>query len=302
MADGRSDRRRAAIRSLLFAPGDDPRKLAKAFASGATLAVADLEDAVAGPQKPAARATVAAALAERPAIGAHTGAHAAAHAAAYAGARCAVRINALDEPFATDDLAMAAAAGADAVVVPKARAAALRSLDIASLPPIIAIVETAAGLQESAEIASAPGVWALLLGAVDLGQELRLTPRPDGLELLFARSKLVIDSAAAEIAPPIDVVYVDFTDEDGLRAQCELARSLGFGGKACIHPAQVPVVSDAFSPPAAELEHARRVVRDYESARARGEGVVRVDGEMVDLPVYARALDIVNDSESGARQ
>ena len=285
MADGRSDRRPAAIRSLLFAPGDDPRKLAKALASGATLVVADLEDAVTGPQKAAARETVAARLAERAAIGANTG------------ARCAVRINALDEPFAADDLAMAAAAGADAVMVPKARAAALHSLDIASLPPIIAIVETAAGLQESAEIASAPGVWALLLGAVDLGLELRLTPRPDGLELLFARSKLVIDSAAAGIAPPIDVVYVDFTDDAGLRAQCELARSLGFGGKACIHPAQVPVVADAFSPSAADLDHARRVVREYESARARGEGVVRVDGEMVDLPVYARALDIVNDSE-----
>jgi citrate lyase beta subunit len=299
MADARSDRRRTAIRSLLFAPGDDPRKLAKAFASGATVAVADLEDAVAEPQKAAARETVAAALAERAALGANADANANANAGA--GPRCAVRINALDEPFAADDLAMLASSGADAVMVPKARAAALRSLDIASLPPIIAIVETAAGLQESAEIASAPGVWALLLGAVDLGVDLRLTPRPDGLELLFARSKLVMDSAAAEIAPPIDVVYVDFADRDGLRAQCELARSLGFGGKACIHPAQVPVVVDAFSPTGAELQHARRVVRGYESARARGAGVAQVDGEMVDLPVYERALDIVNDSEPGAR-
>jgi citrate lyase beta subunit len=290
MTDGRPDRRLAAIRSLLFAPGDNRRKLSKAFASGAAVAVADLEDAVAEPEKPAARETVASALAERPVVDATPG------------TRCAVRVNALDGPFAADDLAMAAHAGADAVVVPKARAAALHSLDIASLPPIIAIVETASGLQESAAIASAPGVWALLLGAVDLGRELRLTPRPDGLELLFARSKLVMDSAAAEIAPPIDVVYVDFTDGDGLRAQCELARSLGFGGKACIHPAQVPVVSDAFGPTAAELERARRVVRHYVSARTRGEGVVRVDGEMVDLPAYERALDIVNDSEEGARQ
>ncbi len=204
-----------------------------------------------------------------------------------------MRINALDTPFADDDLAMAASAGADAIVIPKARAASLRTVNAAALPPIIAIVETAAGLQESAEIATAPGVWALLLGAVDLGVELRLTPRPDGLELLFARSKLVIDSAAAQIAAPIDVVHVDIADDDGLRYESELARSLGFGGKACIHPRQVPIVERAFAPAPDELEHARRVVTAYEAAAARGEGVVRVDGAMVDLPVYERARDIV---------
>ena len=143
-------------------------------------------------------------------------------------------------------------------------------MDAAALPPIIAIVETAAGLQESAEIATAPGVWALLLGAVDLGVQLRLTPRADGLELLFARSKLVVDSAAAQIAPPIDVVHVDIADDDALRAESELARSLGFGGKACIHPRQVPIVERAFAPTAAELERARRVVSAYEDARSTG--------------------------------
>ena len=190
---------------------------------------------------------------------------------------------------------MAADAGADAVVVPKARAASLGELDPSSVPPIIAIVETAAGLQESDAIASAPGVWALLLGAVDLGVQLRLMPRADGLELLFARSKLVMDSAAAGIAPPIDAVYVELDDEDGLRSECELARSLGFGGKACIHPRQVPIVERAFAPTPDELERARRVVRAYEAARDDGTGVVRVDGEMVDLPVYERALAIVGD-------
>jgi citrate lyase beta subunit len=267
------------IGSVLFAPGDDPRKLGKAIDAGATVAIADLEDAVAEPAKAAARDVVAAALAGRaPGTG-----------------RCAVRINALDTPFAGDDLAMASSAGADAIVIPKARASSLRELDAAALPPIIAIVETAAGLQESAEIATAPGVWALLLGAVDLGVELRLTPRADGLELLFARSKLVVDSAAAQIAPPIDVVHVDIADDEALLSESELARSLGFGGKACIHPRQVAIVERAFAPSADELEHARRVVGAYEAARARGEGVIRVDGAMVDLPVYQRALDIVGE-------
>jgi citrate lyase beta subunit len=272
------------IGSALFAPGDDTRKLGKAIGAGATLAIADLEDAVAEDAKAAARDLVAAALAGR---------------APDAGC-CAVRINALDTPFADDDLAMAAAAGADAIVVPKARASSLRRLDAAALPPIIAIVETAAGLQESAEIATAPGVGVLLLGGVDLGVELRLTPRADGLELLFARSKLVVASAAAQIAPPIDTVHVDIADDAGLRAESELALSLGFGGKACIHPRQVPIVERAFAPTAAELERARRVISAYEAAAARGQGVVRVDGAMVDLPVYARALDIVAEhSEPG---
>jgi len=279
MTSARSGSAQSPIRSVLFAPGDDPRKLGKAIAAGATLAIADLEDAVAEPAKATARDVVAAALAQRTPTG----------------GRCAVRINALDSPFAGDDLAMASWAGADAIVVPKARASSLRSLDAAALPPIIAIVETATGLQESAEIATAPGVWALLLGAVDLGVELRLMPRADGLELLFARSKLVVDSAAAQIAPPIDAVHVDIADADALRVESGLARSLGFGGKACIHPRQVPIVERAFAPSADELERARRVVAAYELARTRGEGVVQVDGAMVDLPVYERARDVVGE-------
>ena len=175
-------------------------------------------------------------------------------------------------------------------------------MDAAALPPIIAIVETAAGLQESAEIATAPGVWALLLGAVDLGVELRLTPRADGLELLFARSKLVVDSAAAQIAPPIDVVHVDIADDDALRAESELARSLGFGGKACIHPRQVPIVERAFAPTADELERARRVVDAYEAARSPRRGRRprrRRDGRSARLS-SARWTSSASDS-SGAR-
>ena len=171
----------------------------------------------------------------------------------------------------------------------------MRELDPRSLPPIIAIVETASGLQESEDVACAPGVRALLLGAVDLGVQLRLTPRVDGLELPFARSKLVMDSAAAGIAAPIDAVHVQLSDENGLRRECELARSLGFGGKACIHPRQVPVVERAFAPTPAELDRARRVVEAYEAALRDGAGVARVDGEMVDLPVYERALDVIGD-------
>jgi citrate lyase beta subunit len=269
-------------RSLLFAPGDDARKLAKALTAGAGCVIADLEDAVAPDAKAPARAVIADVL------------------AGGREARCAVRVNALDEPYAADDLALAVSSQVDAIVVPKARAQTLRELDAAALPPIIAIVETAAGLQESAAIAATDGVRALLLGSVDLGQELRLTPRADGQELLFARSKLVIDSAAAGIGPPLDGVHLELDALDALGAECELVRTLGFGGKACIHPKQIAVVERAFAPTAAETERARRIVRDFEAALATGAGVVAVDGEMVDRPVYERARDILNDMETHA--
>jgi citrate lyase beta subunit len=266
-------------RSLLFAPGSDPRKLARATGCATGLVVADLEDSVREQDKARARDLVADAIANHPA------------------ARCAVRVNALDTVHAAEDLAMVARAQPAAVVVPKARVAALAALDRSALPPLIPIVETPAGLQESDLIARLDDVWALLLGGVDLARAMRLVPRADGLELLFARSKLVMDSASAGIAPPIDVVHTDIRAADALGDEARLARSLGFGGKACIHPEQVPVVEAAFAPSAVEVEWARRVVRGFEAAQQAGLGAADVAGEMVDLPVYERALDIVYDAQ-----
>ena len=119
---------------------------------------------------------------------------------------------------------------------------------------MIAIVETAQGLRLAYETASHPRVEALVLGAVDLGLELGLEVRPDGQEVLFARSKLVLDSAAAGIRGPFDLVHLDVRDGEGLEAECRLARSLGFRGKACIHPAQVDIVNAVFAPGEGELD------------------------------------------------
>lgn len=265
------------IRSLLFCPGGDERKLTRAVRSGASLVVADLEDAVAEAEKPAARELVARTLASH----------------APDGAPVAVRINALDGPHASEDLAMVADARPAVVVVPKASAAGLEAIAHPDMPPLLAIVETPAALQESGSIAAAPGVVALLLGAVDLQQSLGFETRPDGLELIYMRSRLVIDSAAAGIQGPIDGVWTTVGDLDGLRAETELVRSLGFAGKACIHPAQIDVVNGAFRPAAELMDWARRVVSAYETAEAGGAGVTTVDGEMVDLPVVARARDIL---------
>jgi citrate lyase subunit beta/citryl-CoA lyase len=203
-----------------------------------------------------------------------------------------VRVNGPDTPYFADDLALVGELRVDALVLPKASPDALGALG-ADGPPVIAIVETPHGLRLAFETASSRRVVALALGAVDLGVALGLAPRRDGLELLFARSQLVVDSAAAQIAPPLDSVYVDYRDDVGLRAEATLARSLGFRGKLCIHPNQVAVVNEVFVPTEAELAWAHRVVEVFEDAEREGRGAVGLDGAMIDLAVVERARRIL---------
>ena len=207
-----------------------------------------------------------------------------------------IRVNGADTEFFRDDVAAVAALDLDAVVLPKATPQAVAALG-ADGPPVIAIVETAAGLRLAYETAVAARVAALQLGAADLGAELGLEPRRDGQEILYARSKLVVDSAAAEIRPPFDVVHLDVRDAGGLEEQARLARSLGFRGKACIHPAQVAIVNRVFAPSAEDVEWARRVIDAYEEGVREGRGAVALDGELVDLPVAARARNILRYAE-----
>jgi citrate lyase subunit beta/citryl-CoA lyase len=211
-----------------------------------------------------------------------------------------VRVNGADTQWFADDLALVAELRPDAIVLPKATPAAVAALPT-DAPPVLAIVETAAGLRCAYETATAEVVVALLLGAVDLGAELGLEPRPDGLEIVYARSKVVVDSAAAGIRPPFDIVHLDVRDYDGLEAECRLARSLGLRGKACIHPAQLEVVHHVFAPTGAEVEWAERVVEAYEREAGEGRGVFALNGSMVDLPVVERARRILAEAERSER-
>jgi citrate lyase beta subunit len=161
-----------------------------------------------------------------------------------------VRVNAAGSGQLAADLELVASLPLDGLVVPKATVASVAALEPVG-PPIVAVVETARGLNEASEIASVPRVEALLLGAFDLAAELALEPLPDALELLYARSKLVVDSAAAGIRKPFDRVFPTYSDADGLRREARLARALGFGGKACIDPRQPEVVNEAFGATAA---------------------------------------------------
>jgi len=262
------------LRSLLFTPASDARKLEKALASAADGVVCDLEDAVAPADKEGARDVVATALENA------------------SGPARFVRINGAATEWFADDVALTATLALDGIVLPKASPEAVEALGQAG-PPVIAIVETALGVRQAFEIASRPRVAALLLGAVDLGAEVGLETRPDSQEILYARSKVAIDSAAAGLRGPFDVVHLDFEDTAGLEEQCQLARALGFRGKASIHPAQIETINRVFSPSDGEVEWARSVVDAFDG---QSEGVLAVNGTMVDRPVVERARRVLREA------
>ena len=253
-------------RSYLFVPGDRPERIAKAHASGADAVIVDLEDAVAPANKVAAREATAAAL--------------------DATAPVVLRINGADTAWFADDARLAAHPGVAAVLLPKAAStepvAALRSASGGK--PVLALIESAAGMANLAALAATPGVTRLVFGSIDF--QLDLDIADDDLALLAFRSQLVLASRVANLPAPVDGVTTAFDDVARIELEARRARSLGFGGKLCIHPRQVAIVNGAFSPSEAELAWAQRVV---DAAAAAGGAAVAVDGKMVDAPVLARA-------------
>ena len=252
-------------RSYLFAPGHNEKLLTRVFEAGADAVMLDLEDAVPPQAKVRARALVVDALADRVAW---------------------VRINAVGTDLAAADLAAIAGLAAG-LRIPKVESADdVRWVrERAPGTPLICAIETARGILAAADIAAAPGVRHLSLGGVDLRRDLGAS---DGnLQTLYARSHVVVASRAAGLAPPIDSVYARLDDDAGLREQAAFARSLGFFGKSAIHPRQLDVLHDVFTPAAEELEWARAVLDAFRASE--GDAVKLEDGEFVDLPVAERA-------------
>jgi citrate lyase subunit beta / citryl-CoA lyase len=260
-------------RSALFVPADRPERHQKALDSGADAVFVDLEDAVAAERKDEARQILVDTLPSR------TGSTV-----------CLVRINSplLDEGRA--DLAAMPAMRADGILLPKAD---LESVEIAAAAglPLIALIETAAGILDAAAIARHPAVDVLMLGPVDLALELGVTEGPEGDPLATARGLLVLAAAAGGIPGPLDGPCVKAKDPDALAAEISRARMLGFAGKSCIHPAQVEPVNAGFAPSEEEVTWATKVGAACDEAD--GSGVVILDGEMIDLPVVLRARRIL---------
>lgn len=282
----------AGWRSELAVPGSNQRMISKALASEADVVFLDLEDAVAEGEKTAARATVAQAIREGD----------------WGDKRPAFRVNPLDSPrFYRDLIDVVETAGERValVVLPKVN----RPEDVYVADTLLtqveahlgrsqkigieAQIETAEGLINCERVAAAsPRVEALTFGpgdfAASAGMPAAKIGMPDawddrfpGHRWSYAMSRIVIAARAAGIRP-IDGPFADFRDLEGLRRSAEIARALGFDGKWCIHPAQIPIVNDVFSPSEDEVAWARRVLAALAAAERAGAGAVDVDGQMLD--------------------
>ena len=270
-------------RSALYMPGANARALDKARGLDADVLILDLEDAVAPDAKPQARAQVAAAL----------------QAGGYGRRECVARINALDTPWGLDDARALAAAGADAVLLPRSKArpswtTLARALDAAGAPadlPFVGHVRNAVGLSASGRHrrpspAGGPG-----RGHVGPGQDLHARHTPGREETLLARS-LAIMAARAHGLAALDGVHLDLDDDAGLALACEQGRNQGFDGKTLIHPRQIAAANAAYAPSPGEIAVARKRLQAWRDAQASGQGVAVVDGSLVEN-LHAREAERV---------
>lgn len=290
-----------ALRSMIFVPGHRHDMVAKAARSGADAVIADLEDAVAPHEKPNARAG----LAELPETG----------------VPMYVRTNAPDTDMFWDDVVAAAnAPDVAGLVIPKAESAdvlreldgALRVLEMTSeraeasaAVAVMPLIESAVGVRATYDmVRSSDRVTTVLFGSGEQGDlvaDLGVEWTPEGTGLMYARSKVLLDARAAGLEHPMDAVFMDFRDLDSLRVECELARRLGYVGKVAIHPAQIPVINDVFTPSDEEVAHNRRILAAFEEALAAGSASIAVDGKMVDYAVARVARAVLARAETSER-
>jgi (3S)-malyl-CoA thioesterase len=261
------------FRSVLYIPGSKARALEKATGLPADAIIFDLEDAVAPDEKANARDLLAHTLGT----------------ADYGRRARLVRINALSTEWGADDLAVIAAARPEAILLPKVDGPAdiealARRLDARAETAearIWAMMETPKGVLNAAAIAAAPRMAGFILGTNDLAKDLGCRPGPRRAALQMALQTCLM-AARAEGIVAVDGVYNAFKDDDGLRAECEQGRGLGFDGKTLIHPAQIDIANAVFAPEAEEIALARRQIAAYRDAAAQGQGVAVVDGRIVE--------------------
>jgi citrate lyase subunit beta/citryl-CoA lyase len=255
-------------------PGSNARTLEKARSLAADGLIFDLEDAVAPDAKASAREQVGAAI----------------RAGGYGAREVVVRVNALATPWGQADLAAAAGAGADAVLIPKVESAdlvrqALAVLDAAGAPadlPLWCMMETPRAMLRAEAIAAAhPRVGCLVMGTSDLAKDLHAAHTPERLPMITALGLCLLAARACGLAI-LDGVHLDLADAEGFEAACRQGAELGFDGKTLIHPGQIGPANAAFAPDADALARARRIIEAHEQAVRKGKGVVVVDGRLVE--------------------
>lgn len=275
--------RLASARTFLFVPGDQPHRFPKAVASGADAIVLDLEDSVQPSQKTAARRHAKLWLghllsqADRPLV--------------------LLRVNAADGPEFASDVALAIGGdvAVDGILLPKFGTKESHSAAMALSIPIIALIETAAGLIDVTTSKSLPpSVARLAFGAGDFSADLGVAWTPDNPGTLIARAQLAWVSRAQGLAAPIDTAFPWISDAEGFTAECATGKALGYGAKFCIHPSQVQLAKVGIAPSDVEMAWASRVISEWDRfGAAGGLGAFLVDGAMVDEAVVKRARIIL---------
>ncbi|MGW4420840.1 HpcH/HpaI aldolase/citrate lyase family protein [Streptosporangium sp. NPDC004631] len=258
--------------AVLFAPGHRAEVLRKLPRSAPDAVVIDLEDSVPAAAKPLARENARDLTAELAAVAPALPVY--------------LRVNPAGSPFFEDDLA-ALPDGLAGVVLPKLESPGR----LARIPglPVIAGIETAAGVARVERLLVGP-VVACYFGAEDFVTDMGGRRTPASTEVLYARSRVALAARLANVVA-LDQAVVEIYDTERFRRDAAVGRAIGYAGKLCLHPAQVPLAQAAFGPSAAEAERAERIIRAYEAA---GEGVIVDDGQMIDGPLVQRARAIVD--------
>ena len=293
-----------SLRSMLFTPGNQERRVAKALGEiPADAVILDREDAVPVAAKEATRAPVAAALA----------------LPRRAGVRVYVRVNGADTPWLFDDLDAVVQPGLDGILLPKtaggaavyladrylAHLEAARGL-LAGGVELMPLIETAQGVERLDEICDSrhhgsARVRQVGFGAADYTADVGAVWTAGEEELLYARTQLVLQSRLAGLEPPVDTVYPHLRDKVGMEATSLRGRDLGFQGRMCVHPDQVAIANRVFAPTAEEIAWAKEVMDAFATAEAQGVGAIQVRGQLIDYAFLPRAHRILA-AASGARE
>ena len=286
-----------ANRTYLFAPGNHERRVEKAMGLGADVVILDLEDAVAISEKKSTRNLINKTL-DQP-------------------RNCAVfvRVNAYDTEFCYGDICSIVSENLDGIVLPKLESLEdLRAIDWLltnlekerGLPhrsiDLMPIIETAGGLVNIREMANADTrVRRLAFGGGDYTRDLGMQWTLKEDELLPVRSEMVLASRFGKLEPPVDTVFIHIKEHDAFKASCLNILGLGFQGKMCIHPDQVPVTNEIFTPSADEVRWSKRIISEFGEAEKAGVASIQIDGYFVDYPIVEKAqrtVDISNLLES----
>lgn len=272
-------------RALLYMPGDDWKKIVKATTLGVDCICMDMEDGVAVNRKAEARVTIAKALRELD----------------FGASEKLARVNSIGSGWERDDIDAVLPFRPDGIVIPKVETReqvewGSRIIEAAELKHGWALnsirmlvgVETALGILNLKEIAAHPRLDGIIFGGEDYAASVGARRTRDAVELLYARQSVVAACAAFGLQA-IDIVYIDFKDAEGLRLEAEQGAGFGFSGKQIIHPNQVGVAQEAFTPSDEALEEARRIVETFEASQKEGKGAYALDGKMIDMPLLKNA-------------